>query len=584
MGDLRDELKKLFPNAGSVKVRKKKKVPSNVLNRILKGRSSSNPESAWKAGVEPLRHTTDRKESRSRHRSSSNAGSPYPHAKNRTRLQSPQPQASSSNPGPARPEKGMSAASPDSPAGKIPKTQPTPLESAKFQLLAESSLAREGDFKQPESWVAAGKRVQPPGSSAGRVLTVRLGIDFGTAYTKLALRAADTVFVIPFDGLSMSSEQYVLPGELSQMPSGDIWPGRAPQACHIYNNLKQPFLTIDLPDAKTLAWTAVFLAWVMQYARAWLFHAQPNLVRDRRLAWEVNIGMPAQSWAATALQGTYRHLGLCAWLLSQSEQITDRAALSLLECASPEAEEIGLDGLQAVAEFAAQVTAYVRSPQRREGLHLLVDVGAGTVDIASFNVYKTRDNELDRFPIWKTEVRPLGTHYLMATRVQKLALSHTGWNDLQTIPDTHAFAQAAVVDEARVSGIDKEFGNSVGEALASVLRYTRENRTPTAEEWHAGLPVFLTGGGASCPVYEQAVEKTCKDMHVDCIKTALPISSDLQTVIEPSVYHRLSVAYGLTHDAELIGDVVPEQEIENFKLTDRPRHDRPDRDELYPDR
>lgn len=59
-------------------------------------------------------------------------------------------------------------------------------------------------------------------------------------------------------------------------------------------------------------------------------------------------------------------------------------------------------------EFVAQVAVYARSPQRQDGLHLLVDCGAGTLDIATFNVGRQPGTNEDIYPILQSEVAPLG--------------------------------------------------------------------------------------------------------------------------------------------------------------------------------
>ena len=42
------------------------------------------------------------------------------------------------------------------------------------------------------------------------------------------------------------------------------------------------------------------------------------------------------------------------------------------------------DRISAFPEFSAQVTGYVQSPSRQEGLHATADVGGGTLDVTIF--------------------------------------------------------------------------------------------------------------------------------------------------------------------------------------------------------
>lgn len=44
-----------------------------------------------------------------------------------------------------------------------------------------------------------------------------------------------------------------------------------------------------------------------------------------------------------------------------------------------------------------------------------------------------------------------------------------------------------------------------------MLRFTKQFRSPLAEAWSSGLPVFLGGGGSSSPVYESSVDKACSN-------------------------------------------------------------------------
>ena len=45
------------------------------------------------------------------------------------------------------------------------------------------------------------------------------------------------------------------------------------------------------------------------------------------------------------------------------------------------------DEISLFPEFLAQIAGYVRSPGRQADLHMLVDVGAGTMDATTFNVH-----------------------------------------------------------------------------------------------------------------------------------------------------------------------------------------------------
>ncbi len=436
----------------------------------------------------------------------------------------------------------------------------------------------------PDAWVFAGAALQPPNSTGGRVLPVRIGIDFGSAYTKVAIRAADRVFFLPWDGVRESTARYFLPGEIASTGDGQMLLGRAPGA-EIRSDLKLPFVARIARTREQQAATVAFLGWVMRYARGWLYHSQPNLLRDRTLAWQVNLGCPANSWSTHDLRASYEDIGLRAWRLGQTPgEMSWESALAALEGPQPNTADIGLDILKLMPEFIAQIAGYVRSPQRRNGLHFLMDVGAGTVDIATFNVVYDEKKEEDRYPIFASEVRPLGTHFLMESRLSRLGLVRGAWDDLQAVPDAAEVARQLKVDKSRVQQLDEEFIARVSSALKRILDYTHEKRYGKAPEWREGLPAFLSGGGSDCEIYSRSLALAFVKHGVPLKRTAFPLLQEIEGT-EKGDFHRLSVAYGLTFDAESIGRILSPHEVD-----DAPRYDpvvdkvreRPDRDELYP--
>src|SRR5690349_9252489 len=56
----------------------------------------------------------------------------------------------------------------------------------------------------------------PPSNDGGRVLVIRIGLDFGTAFTKAAIGLAGAVLPVRWSK-ELGSEGYFLPGVLSEM-------------------------------------------------------------------------------------------------------------------------------------------------------------------------------------------------------------------------------------------------------------------------------------------------------------------------------------------------------------------------------
>lgn len=450
-----------------------------------------------------------------------------------------------------------------------------------------TNLTAANDFKFPDQWVEAGQALQAPASRGGRPLSVRIGIDFGTAYTKVAVRLADSVFAIDFSAITgKQSPVFLLPGEISLDGENGAWLGRHPQSKKVISGLKIPFLTANETSLDGKVNAAMFLAWVMRYVRAWVFRNLTDIVSNRTLAWEINTGIPSNSWVDESLNSRYERVLLAAWEISKADKTPEWAgAREILLSPRPSFEDIGLDDLRLIPEFISQLAGYVLSPQRPEKgeeLHLLVDIGAGTVDIACFGTYRPHKDDFYRFPTWASAVEPYGTHFLMATRYRELVSTDQKWDDFGGVPNPGTFAEMAGCSCRDVQKVDTEFAGVVSEAIGQVLTSTKRRKNPLAREWAWGIRTFLAGGGSHCEAYRDAVDRALKRLGTPIkeMKFELRDLNNRQN-IESSQLHRLSVAYGLTFDADSIGEAIPPGDIDDVvAYADAP--ERPDRDDLYP--
>ena len=326
----------------------------------------------------------------------------------------------------------------------------------------------------------------------------------------------------------------------------------------------------------TMSVQSEFLAGVIRFSRAWLYNNQPNLVRNYRLAWNLRIGCPTNLFEADDSKDVYKRLATVAWVASQRARLPTAEDVRRMLRAGVVETDTGLDELEAVPEFVAQITSYSHSPQRADGLHLLVDCGAGTVDVVSFNVYRHRNSLEDRYPIWGSAVQPKGTRFLMERYLG--GLSGIQWDTDAPVPDRKELQDRFGVEQSTIVEVEREFRRELAQIICNVLRYTRQKRYTTAPEWNEGLPVFISGGGASCNVYVDSVTTGCKQMPVTPSRRNFPLPEGLtQADISSELFHRLSVAYGLTFDP---GRIYASGETEDDGRSVGPS--RPDRDELYP--
>ena len=124
-------------------------------------------------------------------------------------------------------------------------------------------------------------------------------------------------------------------------------------------------------------------------------------------------------------------------------------------------------------EFAVQLVGYVRSPRRQESLHMLIDVGAGTLDITTFNIYKNQEEE-DLYPIFAQDVKPLGARFLMIHRQKTNGIeSNKIPSSFDKIPTDESFAKSVNISIEQLQNYDIPFSNLINSLINGILKYTK---------------------------------------------------------------------------------------------------------------
>lgn len=443
------------------------------------------------------------------------------------------------------------------------------------------------------AWAEVGRALQHPEhlGGGGPPMVVRMGLDFGTAFTKVAIRAG--VDLVPVDwsavtGWDTGMDRYVVPGVVARRPDGGYLWQRLGQA-NVQGNLKLPVIERATANECPVA-TVAYLALVIRYARAFLY-SQTEIGRKlvgRSLCWELNIGCPTKPHEDPKIVQAFQRIARIAWQVAAWESLHESAILSAWNARQT---DIGLETEPGVEpEFVAQIAGYLSSPQASDGLHALVDIGAATLDVATFNVVKTNDRaSLPCIPIFFSAVQPLGTHYLRHNRHAHLGLE-LSWNDASPVETADAFGAHIGKPSSEIAAADQQFMDRVVRCITHVIDATRTNARgdSTSSAWREGLPIFVTGGGAKCSAYRRAIEEAQRRLilqvgqrpggagHFRLIELS-PVSASAQ---DTETDGRLTVAFGLTEDAESIGRVVPHRDIE--PLT-RETRERADQTELYGD-
>ena len=415
-----------------------------------------------------------------------------------------------------------------------------------------------------------------PRPDAEKVYLV-IGLDFGTSCTKVVVqnpfgRSAATAIAW---NLGNGGPQYLLPTALYENSEREFALVADGEPIRCRQDLKVKLMD-HLGDEDARGPAAAYLGLVLRRVRQWLLEDQRNVYGSSRIEWAVNIGIPSAGYGDKPMSDAFRLVGRAAWLLSlRPSPPTIATSIDALRRAERESEpSVPVD---VVPEIAAEVVGYARSHRRNDGLHVMVDVGASTVDICGF-VLHSRDDD-DRYSLLTAVVERLGVHELHLRRLSMISDAGASMkSELSTPPDPFS----PVPDDASVylnepsdglrdklNQIDRIYMRELTNAVMRVLMDLRKRRDPNAPHWKCGLPVFLAGGGAQFrPVVESMSEA---DWQLKQVTTANGI--DTRTLAVPEILtnndisdglaDRLSVAYGLSFDRLEIGEITSPDEIED---------------------
>ena len=398
-----------------------------------------------------------------------------------------------------------------------------------------------------------------------------LGIDFGTAFTKIVIAETRVRYAVPVGEINGYSG-FCLPCALYSDSKGNILFKSSSRYKTKLSNLKMPLIEGGYSHQDLESITA-YLAKVMQSVRAWFFEKYASVYKDKLLDWNINIGLPTESFHDTKMVGLYKRVVGAAWHLStQDSEITLDAALSSLnliyEHTFSEFEDfqefgrlIHPDQINCFPEFVAMVSGYVRSPQRENDLHALVDIGAGTADVTVFNVHRDSFDE-DIYPIFAKNIGPLGTYFLLQHR-NKALNSSAEIDPTEPVPDDRTFSARFNVDERGLAEIDKNFSKKFRILVAKELQKVKIKRYPKSPRWKNGVPCFLCGGGSNVSLYRKVLEQlTATDYQFRIKICKLPAPDDLEGIGNDVIsFERLLVAYGLSNDPFDIGKIIKSQNV-----------------------
>jgi hypothetical protein len=396
-----------------------------------------------------------------------------------------------------------------------------------------------------------------------------LGLDFGTAFTKAVIQSAGYHYAVDWSEAIEGDDRYLMASVFSEKVDGSCVLG----ACQggewkIHDGIKLSLLSSSrTPTGVDLASAVIFQALAFRYASAWL--RSTRSLRDQPIRWRLHVGLPTQSWDDTETTATFKEVAQAARLLACTPgPISRRAAIEALETTG----EYDRPAVDVFPEFACQLYSYLRSAERQSDLHALIDIGAGTVDVAFFNVF-VHNNETV-LPIFAADVRQLGAHYLIA------ALAGPRGTEVQWDDRDSSMSDVDVVERigGQVGDVERRrrlFLNAVADMLDAAKRQAKSAyATSPAFRKATTVRLFRCGGGSRIASFRkrldefETVTRTCSDINFQVSELVQP--DNIVGKFDAN-FDRLSVAYGLSQHAANIGGVMRSADLTPFREPERPQ-------------
>ena len=334
-------------------------------------------------------------------------------------------------------------------------------------------------------------------TSASPAIELVIGIDFGTSCSKVVIGDPswrNRSYPVRFGNGSDSIVEYLLPTRLNEE-----------------NNLKMRLMD-NMESTALKDIVACYLAGIISRSCEYFWKSGPVEYQSKNIRWSLNLGFPRKSEADFQNLGkVYREIAYVAVrLASQSTSPTPSLAEKIRNNGLRFDPFLPEKRINIYPEIAAQLAGYITSAQRPSGPLLLMDVGAGTLDVSTLILHEDLGDQVLSFHC--CDVRDLGILRYYARIVSSLNEYCPGssiypmeyyQDGLRAIPEQLEKIAHFVNPSIKATFANAKEGfrmDVLNQALGSLWKFRSRlkaaNANQSQDPWGKSLRVFLTGGGS----------------------------------------------------------------------------------------
>ncbi len=394
-----------------------------------------------------------------------------------------------------------------------------------------------------------------------------IGLDVGTSCTKAVLGdpEAPAQIAIPLNG-GQGLEGYLLPTKV--FLRNGIYSLSAAHGADLCSNLKmrlmQSALRKERADPKTVAHLTAFVVITLRLVLDWYDRELAPDRANRTPVWHLNVGLPSKGGTDDEFAKLYDRILRAAVSLVRSDAptLSLTQVQSALDAPCEGTAIVPHDRIGAFPEAGAQLASLIQSPHSPDGCLMVVDVGAGTLDVSMLKV--TTSAAVERCTFHHCKVAPLGVHYL-----------HLARSGISSIDTATGRVMKYLSEDNGVSGIGDGSAEGPQDFIAKckstilpvVVGYRKSLKDSFLgflRPWPDGLPYVLSGGGHRDAFYQELLsvhlvswlEPVCSEWTRNkLIRKNFPPPRSFSPKHLLADFDRFSVAHGLSLGRDGLMDI-----------------------------
>ncbi len=298
--------------------------------------------------------------------------------------------------------------------------------------------------------------------------------------------------------------------------------------------------------------TAAFIAYSIRVSRKLIEEQYP----DYQLDFAFNVCIPIDQVQDSKVKPVFDKILTCSQKI-EAQWTHDKNHKELLDLAKNNLKNAEYDQedpetrVFSVPEAVAEVASYFNSLKSQDGLHAVIDIGAGSTDISIFNLINIR-RARERSFWYAARNLPRG-----GQRVEKIVFDY-GTETGQELSGALILNQLSNFEGAPLilkNKIRKEL-NELWEESCSVWREAYgKNRQQSSWE-RDKVKVFICGGGSNIPIVRDIFKESWMSGWGPYPISDLPFEEDYNSTNENVPFKRMSVAFGLARPLPVFKEYV----------------------------